>query len=1601
MREDREFHDNPALSHYRSYFTTHKIYLGGELSSPDDELIPRLRAERRQCCRMPLPRGRRGSVCGWRRAILQGVLALVLLAAAADGTVEDDEVALARQRFLALLRPDPGASSNAELQADLARMRQARIDARSPQELRGVFGCAEAEFTSSAGCFPSGEPQLDMGQDADREEMLQKLQALHTLAMKSAVGDTAAHAASEVKAFILEALAYLAARGLREAGFDPGIDESRWLGMGALYYRSPESHVRPLTRPFGKAVEGLLGSVVLLLREDIYAHSETWDSVMGALGALTHRFAHGEWIDKSDWVNRNFFAFGMDPSMSRLLLSDRLCYVLALDADGDRNGTRAQHLNAWKRWSGRAFLEDSTVAQGFKPDGTISDGSSQVPCCTIYPTAPFLNLWSYVYVLLALWQMTHGHSVDLLPLGAVAAFLLAGTPWALSSSATDNIARSARVLREYTVGGTAPRSVGERRVWADVGVITPGQVCVSSLLVSLPSSGISPTWRDSSAASVWYFTRKYSDKTFWTSVDMSNPHYNHYGCLVEWYRVRENHAEHAMRAREQMHGLARRLTIFPYAGMAVFRPGSGSVVIARGFSSTVRNSYAGGRGSSIGAVPPANFHGKYQGSGTMLVLKDSKQVDFVASSNTMPYAGFDWYSMPGVTAPHRTPGDVQAMEMSRDSPFVGWAAEEGYFPRILPRASGASISVKYLYWALSPDAFVGGVSNKIEDGFAGAWGFRMEDMSNSRADMQEYLDETLAAYKSLFFLSGSGGTDGTDPAFVLALGSNISSAEINAGPIKTTLFQDHIGGLDRYPILIDGFEETGEYTAELPLNDIVVPVKIMDAAGQGYVVMKSASSKIKIVRSQQITLNHNSYSEEEQTFVASAAIEHESHATYEYALIPDARRDVLASFDPHSKYMVLSQDHVLHAVQCLRTQSVAMIFFRESTTSVAVRRKCRLISVSKPCSIIVLPRDDGGVERLNVSISNPDPGMLQAGQTFNDQSLGNRARVFMQKSSPQTTSISFEGEHVLVGPCSKVQAHESHAGSIVVHVGYDASRDVTVIDITTFFGISVSLELERMIRTTTSIGTSTPTSPTSTSSAAITTTSVSTSALSTPPPSTEALVETTTSAALSTPPPSTEALVETTTFDTISSSTPATTSSVSSTSPTTITSIGTSLTSPTRTSSTATMTTNVSATHLTTLALATPAPSNEVIFANPEAVIELTLQLPMKMQDFTSDVQLSFRKAVAAVSNVSEDSVVILSITEIDERRKRRLLAPSLAVRTAISVQSREAAISLADSFSVDDLNQGLQAAGLPTATVLSPPRLYVQDSPTTVAPALTTTAEDDGDRWNIFAVVVGSVSAIAVCTLLAIVICKNLIWQSPTTTKAVRTDLDISIASRDLEEGKKRGDGRLHTNQFYCTACQIRPVVSNSRDPSHCSGAYPFHCCCKCAATRGWQAWDTRACLQCRQGFAEPSPSSPHVSTIKGGDATFCQVDAQQEILIGGDATYSAGTDALQLPGHESSPVHTYAAGRVFDGDDAASWFLAASQELKGHSIDVQGGGEVKKGRILCPVALWSSASEVPRPVEAPKDPKPDQRKGRACHSPQLGMPTMLNVCPCLSCAA
>ena len=39
------------------------------------------------------------------------------------------------------------------------------------------------------------------------------------------------------------------------------------------------------------------------------------------------------------------------------------------------------------------------------------------------------------------------------------------------------------------------------------------------------------------------------------------------------------------------------------------------------------------------------------------------------------------------------------------------------------------------------------------------------------------------------------------------------------------------------------------------------------------------------------------------------------------------------------------------------------------------------------------------------------------------------------------------------------------------------------------------------------------------------------------------------------------------------------------------------------------------------------------------------------------------------------------------------------------------------------------------------------------------------------------------------------------------------------------------------------RQVVVKSTDADHCSGKYPFQCCCKCAVSEGWTGWEVQSC--------------------------------------------------------------------------------------------------------------------------------------------------------------
>ena len=114
-------------------------------------------------------------------------------------------------------------------------------------------------------------------------------------------------------------------------------------------------------------------------------------------------------------------------------------------------------------------------------------------------------------------------------------------------------------------------------------------------------------------------------------------------------------------AQAKVLGFESSLYMFPFAGMAVFRPGGGEVVaVSKGFSRMVKNSFEKGESE--------NIMGHYQGAGSLLVLsgnKEMQRVDPIMSTDAVngPYGGFDCFHMPGVTAPYRTSQELELQAM--------------------------------------------------------------------------------------------------------------------------------------------------------------------------------------------------------------------------------------------------------------------------------------------------------------------------------------------------------------------------------------------------------------------------------------------------------------------------------------------------------------------------------------------------------------------------------------------------------------------------------------------------------------------------------------------------------------------------------------------------------------------------------------------------------------------------------------------------------------------------------------------------------------------------------------------------------------------------
>lgn len=106
-------------------------------------------------------------------------------------------------------------------------------------------------------------------------------------------------------------------------------------------------------------------------------------------------------------------------------------------------------------------------------------------------------------------------------------------------------------------------------------------------------------------------------------------------------------------------------------------------------------------------------------------------------------------------------------------------------------------------------------------------------------------------------------------------------------------------------------------------------------------------------------------------------------------------------------------------------------------------------------------------------------------------------------------------------------------------------------------------------------------------------------------------------------------------------------------------------------------------------------------------MVEMTLALPISAENFDQEAQTKFRMAVGAAAGVDIDKVFILEIKEISQRRQDA----GIEVRSAIQTENQEQAQLLAGTLTEESLNNELEQVGLPSATMVSAPKVTSSDN--------------------------------------------------------------------------------------------------------------------------------------------------------------------------------------------------------------------------------------------------------------------------------------------------
>ena len=342
-----------------------------------------------------------------------------------------------------------------------------------------------------------------------------------------------------------------------------------------------------------------------------------------------------------------------------------------------------------------------------------------------------------------------------------------------------------------------------------------------------------------------------------------------------------------------------------------------------------------------------NLYGRYTSAGAMDILLSGNPVSRLASG--ISDDGKDWSHIPGTTVSYLT---IEKM-------------------KVLGKNDDRNMNSKdFLAHA--------------ELGDYGVFGMDYEDISAVNK---------MSALKTSFFFNDK----------ILCLGSDIKNAD-GENPIHTTLFQSRLSNED-YVTYVNNNAITG---VDYDFNQSSGGFWATDAVGNGYIVPSNPfnSGTIYVKRDAQTSRDHRDTKNTYGDFVSSW-IDHglnPQNDSYQYAIyVKGGASGTKGMSDNFSDYFsVIQQDEIAHIAKYVPDSVTGYVVFQpENFVADEV-----LKSIDKPAIVMAQSLKIEEKNKLKLSLTNPDLGLLDAGEFYTYSQINANSSVL--NKIPENTNVTLE-----------------------------------------------------------------------------------------------------------------------------------------------------------------------------------------------------------------------------------------------------------------------------------------------------------------------------------------------------------------------------------------------------------------------------------------------------------------------------------------------------------------------------------------------------------------------------------------------------------------